>query len=258
MSRAQHAHAAPRPRWSVGDVLWLLVPVLSLGGVAAYFAASVALGVTPPFAVVDGQSMRPTMTPGDMVILRGLPGHEVRVGDVVSISLPEEVQEEKSLPAEVVHRVVEKRGTGSEVTFVTQGDNNPGKDAFVTTPGMIRGEVIHTVPGLGYPILFFRSLQGQIFLAALGLAVVGYFVIAALERRQEAAEQENPTEAILQLEEALEEDRETLKVLVEAVQEYGEHLRSHTQAVKDMAAAAEALAHVAQRLRPPDPPAPST
>lgn len=272
-------HREPGRRWRLGDAFWLAVPVLSLLAVAAYFSASAMLGVTPPFAVVDGQSMRPTMTPGDLVILRGVPGQKVEVGDVISIAVPEEVQEEKSLPAEVVHRVVEKNGRGSEVTFVTQGDNNPGEDAFITRPGMVRGEVIRTVPALGYPVLFLRSSQGRIFLGALGLAVVGYFVIAAVERRQEAAERENPARAIedlgaelRELREAVTtttapaaapidpngltrlvdehtEDRETIRELVGAVRKYGEHLRSHTRAVQEMAAAAQDLARAAEQIR---------
>ncbi|MCW2793364.1 MAG: signal peptidase [Nocardioides sp.] len=257
-------------------MVWLVVPVLAVGGVIAYFGASVALGVTPPFSVVDGQSMRPTFSPGDLVIVKGVPAQDVKVGDIISINTPQQAQEEKDLPPEIVHRIVKRRGPASDVSYITQGDNNPGEDAFVTRPADIRGVVVKSFPGLGYPVLFFRSHQGRIFGAALGIVLVGYFVIGAVERRQEAAELENPKRAVEQLSADLRqlrdtfssgvppgldteevtrllrehrEDRETLHVLVGAVQEYGEHLRSHTQAVQSMAAAAEDLARVTEGIR---------
>lgn len=243
-------------RRTVGDIFWMLVPVLSILGVVGYFSASIMLGSSPPFSVVSGHSMLPTMSPGDLVVIKGIPARDVRVGDVLSITTPEKDREEKDLPDEIVHRVVERRGSGADLTFITKGDNNPGEDAFVTRAGDIRGEVIKTIPGLGYPVLFFRSHQGRIFLGALGLAILGYFVIAALERRQEAAELESPTRAVEELGAELEEliaaqrrDRETMNDLVDAVREYGEHLRSHTQAVKSMADAAQEMAKAADQIR---------
>lgn len=258
-------------RWTFGDVVWLIVPVLAVLGVVGYFAASINLGTTPPFSVVDGQSMRPNYQPGDLVVIRGVSADEVEVGDVISITPPADQQEEKGLPSEIVHRVVEKSGEGADVTFRTQGDNVGGEDPFITRPGNIRGEVIQRIPGAGYPVLFFRSEQGRIFLAALGLALVGYFVIAAIERRQEAAELENPRGAIEQLAaeterlreqlahgqgppelqrlvDEREEERETIRQLVAAVGEYGEHLRSHTAVVQSMAAASDRLARAAGEL----------
>ncbi|GAB6986247.1 signal peptidase I [Nocardioides pyridinolyticus] len=274
--RASGSRRRARRRGLIGDLLWLVAPVLAVGGVIAYFGASVALGVNPPFSVVDGQSMRPTFSPGDLVIVKGVPAQDLEVGDIVSISTPEEAKKEKHLPDEIVHRIVKQRGAASDVSYITKGDNNPGEDAFVTRPSDVRGVVVKSIPGLGYPVLFFRSQQGRIFGAALGIVIVGYFVIAAVERRQEAAELESPTRAVeqlgaefQQLREAVtssvppgldpeevtqllrehQEDRETLYVLVGAVQEYGEHLRSHTRAVQSMAAAAEDLARVTEQIR---------
>lgn len=109
--------------------------------------------------------------------------------------------------------------------------------------------------------------------------MIGYFIIAAVERRQEAAEKENPARAIEGLAAELHglrevvtttaapavapidpgdltrlvaehtEDRETIRELVGAVREYGEHLRSHTRAVQEMAAAAGDLARAAEQIR---------
>lgn len=262
-------------------MFWLLVPITSILGVAAFFGASVALGVSPPISVVDGHSMLPTFHAGDLVVVRSIPAKDVKVGDIVSVNVPPESRKELDLPAEIVHRVVKRQGSAPDLTFTTKGDNNPGVDAFTTHPDDIRGVVIHSVPGLGYPVLFFRSGQGRIFLAALGVAILGYFVIGAIERKQEAAELDNPRQAIAELgadlhrlQEAVtsaaaapayppsvdvaeieqlvteqRQDRETLHELVGAIREYGEHLRSHTQAVRDMATAAQELARAAAEIQ---------
>jgi signal peptidase I len=265
---------AREPRWTLGDAFWLILPILSVLGVIGYFAASISLGTTPPFSVVDGQSMRPNFHPGDLVVIRGISAEEVEVGDVIAITPPLDQQEEKGLPSDIVHRVVEKSGEGADVTFATKGDNVGGNDAFVTRPGNIRGEVIHRIPGAGYPVLFARSEQGRIFGAALALAIIGYFVIAAIERRQEAAQLENPRRAIAELAAETEqlrrqlaegeglalppelhrlvdeqqEQRDTIRQLVDAVGEYGRHLRSHTAVVQTMASASQQLASAAGQL----------
>lgn len=265
---------AREPRWTLGDAVWLILPILSVLGVIGYFAASISLGTTPPFSVVDGQSMRPNFHPGDLVVIRGVSAEEVELGDVIAITPPLDQQEEKGLPSDIVHRVVEKSGEAGDLSFATKGDNVGGNDAFVTRPGNIRGEVIQRIPGAGYPVLFFRSEQGRIFGAALALAIVGYFVIAAVERRQEAAELENPRHAIAELAAETEQlrrqlaegeglalppelhrlvheqqdQRETIRQLVDAVGEYGRHLRSHTAVVQTMATASQQLARAAGEL----------
>ena len=238
-----------RGRWTVADVFWLAAPIIAFGLIIAYFVASAALGTTPPFSVVHGQSMRPAFAPGDLVVIRGVAAHEVGVGDVISIVPPLDEQEEKGLPSEIVHRVVEVEGSEGQPVFITRGDNNSGDDAFRTFPANVRGEVVYRVPGLGFPLLFFRSQQGKIFAIAAGLALIGYFLISAIERRQEAAALENPRAIIEEVREENLEIQATVRELVGAVSEYGEHLRSHTGAVQGMSAASQQLASVAAELR---------
>lgn len=270
-------------RWTLGDLFWLSVPVLAVLGVAAYFVFGIMLGAIPPFTVIDGQSMRPTYKPGDFLVIRGVADQEIEVGDIVAVRPPDAQIEQKGLPGEVVHRVVKITRSDGQTSIITQGDNNPAEDPFISFPSTVRGEVIARVPGAGYPVLFFRSQQGRIFLAALGLAIIGYFIIAAIEKRQEAAELENPRYAIAELTaethelrellangdggaaagqparldpddvEALKaethEVRDTVKELVGAVGEYGEHLRSHTAVLQGMSLASTDLAEVVGQLR---------
>lgn len=235
--------------WSaLGVVFWVTIPVLSILAVVGYFAASVTLGTTPPFAVVSGQSMRPAHSPGDLVVIQGAPTREIEVGDVVAILVPRDFVEERGFPSEVVHRVIEVGGSEGLVEFRTQGDNNAEADPFRVFPDNIRGKVIAHYPGLGYPVLFFRAQQGLIFLAALGAVVVGYFVIAAIERREETAQVESPRTALAALAEETRDTAGRLEELVGAVSDYGEHLRSHTQILQSMSAASVSLAAVTNQL----------
>ena len=110
-------------------------------------------------------------------------------------------------------------------------------------------------------MLFFRSTQGLIFLAALAVALIGYFLIAAVERRQEAAELESPRAALESLAVETNATRRDLEELVGAVGDYGRHLQSHTQilrsmstASQDLAAVTEQLSRAVSTLRQPTPP----
>lgn len=263
-----------REPWALGDLVWLTVPVLAVLAVAAYFVGGILLGAIPPFTVVDGQSMRPTYQPGDLLVVRGVAAGDIEVGDILSVMPPASQVEDNGLPGEIVHRVVRIQYPDDGMKIITQGDNNPEEDSFVSHPTSVRGEIVGRVPGLGYPVLFFRSEQGRIFLAAIGLAIIGYFVVAAIERRQEAAELESPRDALERLTAeirqlgglvagsgapartgelevlALEshEVRETMGDLVGAVSEYGHHLRSHTAILQAMSQASQELSRVVEGL----------
>lgn len=231
-----------------GVVFWIALPLLSILAVVGYFTASVALGTTPPFAIVDGQSMRPNFNPGDFVVIKGVAGHEIEVGDVIAIQTPASFVEDRGALPEVVHRVVRIESGPGYIDFITKGDNNPDEDPFLVRPANIRGKVIARYPGLGFPVLFARAEQGRIFLAAIGVALLGYFLIAAIERRQETAELESPRTALEALTQETHENRESLRELVGAVSDYGYHLRSHTQILQSMSAASERLAEVTNGL----------
>ncbi len=72
--------------------------------------------------LVRGSSMQPWVRPGDIVLIRSAGIEEVRCGDVVLF------QRENRL---FVHRLVEKRGTLRETTFLAKGDAHPGPDGVI-------------------------------------------------------------------------------------------------------------------------------
>ena len=92
-------------------------------------------------------SMLPAYSPGDLVYATAVPANQIRVGDVVMFTSPEEYGSDP-----VTHRVVSAEVSESGVVMIsTKGDNNDAADpwqAQVTTPEVW---VVHkSVPKLGY------------------------------------------------------------------------------------------------------------
>ncbi len=111
--------------------------VVSIACVLMVWTTTGLLGIQPT-AVLSG-SMRPTMDVGDMAIVRDVSTDSIEVGDVIQYWDDGEM---------VIHRVVEVSDGGK--LFVTQGDANGAPDAEPVHPGQVKGEVILTIPELGW------------------------------------------------------------------------------------------------------------
>lgn len=100
--------------------------------------------------VVHTGSMTPTYRPGDVVIDK--PARTAPVpGQVITF------RHDASTPDVVTHRVVEVTATG---LIHTKGDANPAPDVWDIKPTMVRGEVVHGVPRLGYLLVFLQQPAG--------------------------------------------------------------------------------------------------
>lgn len=119
---------------SVAFVVALTILVPRLGGGTAY-------------TILTG-SMRPTMPPGTVVVVRHEPADQIQTGDVITYQL------KSGDPTVVTHRVVSV-GVGStgELRFITQGDANNAPDAAAVRPVQIKGVRWYSVPWVGYPSL---------------------------------------------------------------------------------------------------------
>ncbi|HTX63241.1 MAG TPA: signal peptidase I, partial [Acidimicrobiales bacterium] len=169
-------------------VKWVIPALLLLGAIAC----SVALGVedaNPPIVAVQGDSMRPALSNGDLVIVRGVTPSSLRVGDVVAVAVPTAIQARDGLPPHIEHKIVAIERTGPRIGFITKGDANPGPDPFVVRPSEIVGEVVGSVPLLGYVFLFFGSVPGDVALALVFMAAAVYFVARRRERRRACLQQ---------------------------------------------------------------------
>lgn len=179
---------APRLRRAGLGVLWYVVPAFAVLAVSAYVVGAVVWHANPPVVPVWGVSMRPTLQPGDLVFLKGVNPRTLRKGDIIAFHVPKSSQSQYRLPGELVHRILKIKPSPAGLIFQTKGDANSGQDVFVIHSGDIVGRLVARAPGLGYPLLFFRSRQGEIFLGAAVLIGILYFLIGMFEERRVYAE----------------------------------------------------------------------
>lgn len=158
----------------VGTVVWLAVAV-------PVVAAAVLVVLLP--RLLDGTSltvltgsMRPTLAPGDVVVVRNISPSlvcpQVEVGQVVTF-LPE-----PDNPTLITHRVVAKTsGTyddGTSCRLITQGDANYVVDDEPISPVQVRGVMVFSVPKLG---LATRWLGNHIQVVAIGCLLLVVYML---------------------------------------------------------------------------------
>ncbi|WP_367320741.1 signal peptidase I [Streptomyces sp. HUAS ZL42] len=143
-----------------GLLIWSHVPALSLGWKAT---------------AVLGESMRPRLTPGDVVVYQPLHGRRPDPGQVVVVRDP-------AHPSRLlVHRAAKILRDGD---IVTAGDNNPAVDSTPVPPSSVLGLARLRIPGLALPVVSWR--EGDRGLAALtfvALAVTARVAALAPIRR---------------------------------------------------------------------------
>lgn len=215
--------------------------------------ASVYFRVTePPFQAIPSPSMEPTLQVGDLVIVRPILPSRVRVGEIIVVQLPQDIQQLYGYPPSVVHRVVQVNRTGGTLSFRTKGDHNPGQDPYTVEPGEIRGIVVRKIPYLGFLVLYLHSPQGLLFLTVSALLYLLYKVSSYAERKEYSLKRSLSAylngEVIGKLSEMETGQRESLARVetslahfADAMGEYAVHLRSHTESVRHMAGSAAAL-----------------
>jgi signal peptidase I len=148
----------------------LLTGLLVAAGVVV-----LALGLTirvanVHFQTVVSNSMRPTVSAGDVAITQAVPMDSVRVGDVITFYAPASTQP-------VMHRITSLRGD----VITTRGDANPVDDPWhITLTGTTAYRLVAVVPFLGW----LTELQRPALLVA-GL-LVGLTILLELRKEVKA------------------------------------------------------------------------
>ncbi len=121
-------------------ILYILLGILLAVGINQ--ALALGLSTDLPIVAVESNSMIPTFRRGDILILQGFPAEQLKVGDIIVFSPPNQ-----EIP--VVHRIVEINPDG---TFQTKGDANNGQLPFekAIQPSQIKGKEILIIPYLGW------------------------------------------------------------------------------------------------------------
>jgi signal peptidase I len=163
------AAAAVRVGW-----VWGQRALLALA-VALFLAIALLprLGLYRPVTVLSG-SMRPTFSPGDMVIVTPEPVSAVRVGQVISYKVPTGIHQVET------HRIVRILRGGSHPVVQTQGDANNWPDPWTAKlEGTTAWRMRAVVPSLGYVVNWLRG--GSLRTAAIIVAPALLALLILLE-----------------------------------------------------------------------------
>lgn len=149
----------------VRELLLLLIILIALLTVFQVVIPHIT-GVPTPFTVVTSGSMKPTLEPGDLVIVVGSDPYQLAEGDIIVFRVPWSSNM-------VVHRIVRVERGPDGPLFYTKGDNNAIIDPGYRKPSDIYGKVIFRVPLIGFVLEFFQLLPVKV--AIVGL-IIGYMI----------------------------------------------------------------------------------
>ena len=142
-------------RWAIRVASWLLLATI------AWLVWPVNLGGCTSLIIVNGESMLPTLHPGDLAVARcGAP----KVGDVI-IYRPFEGN-----PVTIIHRL---DGGDGKTGWTARGDNNTFDDPFNFTDKNVVGVMVASIPKAGF---FLSFLTSPLLWLTLALAAIGVFL----------------------------------------------------------------------------------
>ena len=135
---------------SVRTVAGKAFALLATGLVVVVLALAVIvpkLGGATSYTILTG-SMRPTMPPGTLVVVKPVKPEQIRVGDVLTYQI------ESGKKAVATHRVERVEITlAGKYSFIMKGDANDVSDPSPVRPEQVRGKRWYAVPYLAYPSL---------------------------------------------------------------------------------------------------------
>jgi signal peptidase I len=224
-----------------------------IGVIAVCIVCFLSVRGAMPFMAIFGISMEPELRAGDLIFVEEVPANQIKVGDIVVFSVPPMVRDAYNYPVVVAHRVI-RVNTEHGITFRTKGDNT-GEDPFTVRAQDLKGMVSQQIPFLGFPLLFFQSQQGLIFIViALSLfALYLYSDELSLGRKrlhngifapvinEEKRANRVLTRKIDATEQRMNSTEQALEKFAAAIELYAQHLSSHTSAIQGLSEASQEL-----------------
>ncbi|MFD6135358.1 signal peptidase I [Isoptericola sp. NPDC060257] len=187
-SPARRPRTTGRPRRILGRVASValgavMVALLALAGAAVVVPK--AMGATP-LTVLTG-SMEPSLSPGDVVVVRPVDPADVQVGDVLTF------QPVSGDPTLVTHRVVGLvwGGDGEPAGFTTRGDAN-GADDDPIVADQVQGRVLYSIPAVGH-LTNASWAPTAVKVAAVGLILYGVVAVVTPDRSRRSRRRTEPT-----------------------------------------------------------------
>ena len=156
----------------------LLIVVLFAATYGGVEVLRIALQTESPLMVVSSGSMVPTLSIGDIIIVRGVDPHTVTVGTIIIFHSPADYD----MP--IVHRVVRIIDEGNSIFFETKGDHNPVQDGWRVPSQNLMGVYVARVPYVG---LLSLELRGPLGVTVIILLVALIIAIEYHESKPKAA-----------------------------------------------------------------------
>ncbi|MCI0797060.1 MAG: signal peptidase I, partial [Chloroflexi bacterium] len=129
----------------------------------AYSGLSVYSGSFLPLRLVNGESMEPALSSGDIVLLKGTRFSEIDIGDIIAYKVPE-AAEGASGPTTILHRVQKTAARNGQRVLITKGDNS-STDPWPVTASQVEGKQALRIPALGKPVVMLTSPRGILFVS---------------------------------------------------------------------------------------------
>lgn len=163
------ADLQPKPSRKRGIIdarLLILLLLLFYSGLAVYSNNLL------PLRLVRGESMKPALVAGDIVLIRKVPSHQIEVGDIVAYRTPD-IADVGGTPSAILHRVASVDNADGKRVLTTKGDNTE-PDPWPVSASAVQGKVDLRIPLIGKPVLFLTSTTGIIFVSITFLLALLY------------------------------------------------------------------------------------
>ena len=156
----------------VSIVLWAIILLAALFAFTTLATrdemnVSSLAGFTP--MMVETDSMAPTFSAGDLILIRKTDPASLKEGDIITFHTI--IENQYALNTHRIDSIVEQNGMRS---YITKGDNNDIPDTHVIADGDIVGTYVGKVSRLGKVMKFLSSSVG--FLVVIVLPLLLFFI----------------------------------------------------------------------------------
>lgn len=171
-------------------------------------------GYTP--LTVSSESMSPTFTTSDLIIIKECDPETLKEGDIITFHAL--IENQYSLNTHRITKITDENGLK---VFNTKGDNNPVEDKKIVSSGDIVGKYVLKIAGLGLLMKFLSSSIGFLLVIIIPLLIffiyqVYRLIMTILELKNAEKEEGQTNEANAKLEEANRILEEAKKIREEA------------------------------------------
>ena len=150
---------ADRPvRWVAHAFATLIALAVTATLIALSFGLFAVRFVGLDAYVVQGGPTEPALPIGSLVLVAPIPSNAVRVGDLVTITLPDRV---------LTHRVVAIEQDDGHAVFMLRGDASASPDPVAVQPAPVIGKPWVAIPTLGYAVNYAEAYSPPIFIGLI-------------------------------------------------------------------------------------------